>query len=87
MAGLPCGCYSRPAGLLRRRGGICAPGAVPALGRIACAGTSRLRRLSAGNGAVEDAGARGAPARGRGPALLQPVASESSRPQPVCGAG
>lgn len=65
MAGLPCGCYSRPAGLLRRRGGICAPGAVPALGRIACAGTSRLRRLSAGNGAVQDAGARGAP-RGAG---------------------
>lgn len=59
MASLPCGCCSRPAGLLRRRGGICAPGAAPALGRVACAGTSRLRRGSAGNGAVEDAGARG----------------------------
>lgn len=54
------------AGVPRRRGGICAPRAAPALDKVACASTSRPRRPSAGGGAVkEEAGARGA-ARGAG---------------------
>lgn len=56
------------AGIPRRRGGICAPRAAPALGKAACASTSRPRRRSAGGGAVKaDAGARGAARRAGGP--------------------
>lgn len=64
------------AGVLGRRGGFCAPGAAPALGRVACAGTSCPRRPSAGGGAMEeDAGAHSAArgAGGWGPILLQPA--------------
>lgn len=71
------------AGVPRRRGGICAPRAAPALDKVACASTSRPRRPSAGGGAVERR--RWGPRRrerGRGPPALQPAAPKSWSPQP-----
>lgn len=73
--------------VLRRRGGIDAPGAAR-LGRVACASTSCPRRQSAGGGAVlEERWGSRRRERDRGPVLLQPAAPASSRPQPGLRAG
>lgn len=68
------------AGARRRRGGIRAPRAVPALGGAACAGTSRPRLPSAGGG-TGDAGARGVTRGAGGPGGPLPACARRRSPR------